>query len=111
MATESKSFWEWFAASVPETYSDMTGDALFLQTLRRRLNQLGVQSWELIAPQEADPRVTLVVSGSGDSQSQRVSEELVAAAPHLAGWCFLSWTPGKLSARVLDWSGVNHLAR
>jgi hypothetical protein len=105
MTTECKSFWEWFASSVPETYLEVTEDAQFLQTLRRRLNQLGVPSWELIPPQEADPRATLVLLGSGDPQSQRVSAELAAAAPRLPGWCFLNWKPGKLWAKVLDWPG------
>jgi hypothetical protein len=93
---DSHSFWNWFIKNEKTFFKIIQNreriDEKFLQEVMKRLQQLNSQLY-CLAGMLDDNTAELVITPEGDVKTIVFAEELVDAAPVLAGWRFTALKP------------------
>lgn len=102
--SSNKEFWEWFVQHQDKfaeaIRSNNNIENLFIAPVNARLNELR-DGYSFLAGCEKDGTLELIITPDGIAKNVVFCEELVEAAPPIAGWKFLALK------RELDISNVN----
>ncbi|HLG41264.1 MAG TPA: DUF695 domain-containing protein [Chitinophagaceae bacterium] len=94
--TDYQSFWEWFVNNERDFYNAVkTNDNIndnFLEKLMPKLHQLNSQFY-CLAGMYDDATAELVITAEGDIKTIVFAEDIIDAAPVLAGWKFTALKP------------------
>lgn len=89
-----RELWDWFTENVNKI-EDVFKDKQFIDALDVRVQELGIDSWEIGPGLKASGNKVLVLSPGGERELLELTSAMIGTAPDPEGWEFYSAKPPK----------------